>query len=128
MILNPSKMHDGTPVRVRRDGNTHAHIQFEMDEQVNRAYGAVYDVPVSNELAAFVLGLAKGASYTPAKSLASKHSTYMAGTLHAYEDGGVVFDALVDDVPVWAAPFFDGMRVRVGFTADSVPDAVANLL
>lgn len=128
MILNPSKMHDGQPVRVRRDGSSHAHIQFEMDEGINRPYGAVYDVPVTNELGAFVLGLATQASYTPVNSLASKSPTYMAGTLHAYEDGGVVFEAELDGVPVWARPFFDGGRVRVGFSADSVPEVIANLL
>ncbi len=126
MIINPENIQSGIPVFVRRGGGSHAHIQFQLDEHVNRGYGACYDVPTTNELGAFLGAVAEGASYDGAKSLASNATNYLAGTLHQYDDG-VVFQAEVASVPLFARPFLNDNGIRVGFSSDVVPAEILDL-
>lgn len=133
MILDPKNLSDGVEAQVRSDPSSpFAHIQFRLNEPHNRAYGACYNVPTSSEFGAVLLDLANRAKYQPVGSLASNSKNYMPFTIHPYgsDEGVLVVQVQAADVPTFALPFFDAMNgvLRIGFTADAIPDEVTNLI
>jgi hypothetical protein len=131
VVKNTYQHTEEQPSRIRREleGGL-AHFQLTGVSDANRAYGASRDFPVTEQLVAFLQGLASEGLGRTVPSLADTGRAYMAFRYYFMTDDldlvaevevrsvKVEVDLPADGatIPVWATPYVNGNTIAAVFT------------
>jgi hypothetical protein len=121
VVKNTYQHTEEQPSRIRRElENGLAHFQLTVVSDTNRAYGASRDLPVTEQLVAFLQGLASEGLGRTVPSLADTSRKYMAFRYYFMTDDSVKVEVdLPADgatIPVWATPYVNGNMIAAVFT------------
>jgi hypothetical protein len=121
VVKNTYQHTEEQPSRIRRElENGLAHFQLTGVSNANRAYGASRDFPVTEELVAFLQGLASEGLGRTVPSLADTGRAYMAFRYYFMTDDSVKVEVDLPadgaNVPVWATPYVNGNMIAAVFT------------